>query len=415
MHLIEIQTKMAFLLQAAQQECRARGAAEGGSAVVQLADVLLREALTRGASDLHCEPAPEGLHLRCRVDGLLCEPLPVLPAALQGALTARWKIMAGMDVTGHQLPQDGHIARLGDGTAVDIRVSSLPASHGEVLVMRFQQYDDTLLELEALGFTADNLARFRQFIRQSAGLLIITGPMNSGKSTTLYAAIHALTEPETSIVTLEDPIERQLPGVCQVQISERTGLTYPVALRALLRQDAEKILLGEIRDEDTAAMAVRIALTGHLVLTTLHTDTCVDAIFRLREMGVPAYLLAAVLTGIVSQRLVRRLCPACRESYTVAAGSAAAQALGTAYHEGLTLYRAHGCPACGGTGYHGRLAVHELLPVTPQLRELILQDAPPDALRAAMTAASLPTLWQDGLTKCQQGLTSLEELTRVLS
>lgn len=403
-----------FLIQLAQQECRSAGTREGGNAMIRLVDALLRAAAARQASDLHIEPQMDGIHLRCRIDGLLAEPLPLLPLTLQAALLARVKLMAGMDVTGHQLPQDGHIACLGDGTATDIRVSSLPASHGEVLVLRFQRRDEKLLELDSLGFTAENLTRFRGFIRRQAGLVIITGPMNSGKSTTLYAAIHALTAPETSIVTLEDPIERQLPGICQVQMRERTGLTYPVALRALLRQDAEKILLGEIRDEETAALAVRIALTGHLLLTTLHTDDCVDAIFRLREMGVPAYLLAAVLTGIVSQRLVRRLCPACREAYTIPADSAEAQALGKDYQAGMKLWRARGCDACQGTGSRGRLALHELLPLTPALRQLILQGAPADALRTAMQKAALPTLWQDGLSKCQQGLTSLAELQRVL-
>jgi len=407
--------KLPFLIQAAQQESRTSDQHEGGQAIIHLADYLLDTAATLHASDLHLEPRTDGLHLRYRIDGLLHEPLPVLPQELHGALMARLKVMAGMDITGHQLPQDGHIAHLGDGTATDIRVASLPALHGEVLVLRFQQTEAQLLDLNALGFTAANLAKFRQIIQQSAGLIIITGPMNSGKSTTLYAAVQALASPATSIVTLEDPIERQLTGICQVQINERTGFTYPVALRALLRQDAEKILLGEIRDEDTAALAVRIALTGHLVLTTLHTDDSVSAIYRLREMGIPPYLLAAVLKGVVSQRLVRRLCPSCRTAYTISQQSIEAQALGAAYQPGLQLWRADGCEACQGTGYAGRLALHELLPITPQLRELILATAPPDELRAAMQKAALPTLWQDGLTKCQQGLTSLTEIQRVLS
>lgn len=395
-----------FLVDEALREA---GRTQAGTALVRLVDQLFGTAATLGASDLHIEPRAEAVHLRYRVDGVLREPLPPLPIALHASLTARLKVMAGMDITGHQLPQDGHITHLGSGEPVDVRVSSLPGTHGEILVLRFLARDDRLLSLDELGFTPENLALFRTLIHGSAGLVIITGPMNSGKSTTLYAAIAELADPGTSIVTLEDPVERQLPGICQVQMNERVGLTYPVALRALLRQDAEKILLGEIRDEKTAEMAVRIALTGHLVLTTLHTEDTATAIARLREMGIPPYLLAATLRGIVSQRLVRRLCPQCRE-----------KAAGT--RPSPPRYRSAppptgggiGCETCHGTGYAGRIALHEILPVTPAIRQSILDGAPTSAIRDIQCAAGLPTLETDARAKIAANLTTATELHRVL-
>lgn len=378
--------------------------------IVRLADFLLDEAIACGASDLHLEPQAEDLRLRIRRDGLL-EEAGRLPLVLMPPLISRFKVMAGMDIAQQQRPQDGHIHYKDD---IDLRVSSLPAAHGEVLVLRLLRGRQQGLALGALGFSEAHLSGIRRLIHRPSGLVVLCGPVNSGKTSTLYAALGELNDIEHNLVTLEDPVERLLPGINQVEIHEKAGLTFLAGLKAILRQDVTGILLGEIRDEETAAMAVRIALTGHLLMTTLHTEDTVSAIYRFLEMGVPAYLLAATLSGVVAQRLVRRICPACRHWQEVPAGSAEAALLQEAWQPGVKLAYGTGCEACGGTGYCGRTVLSEVLLIDEELRTAILEQWPRGKFRRLAVSKGLTSLWHDGRQKALQGITSLSEVRRVL-
>ena len=393
------------------------GKAEGTgkeTPLIRLVDMMIQKAIDLNASDLHIEPGEKGVRLRFRCDGLLREDSQILPKELVPLIVSRLKVMAGMDIAKHQVPQDGHISYQKDDVKMDIRVSSLPVKEGEVMVLRLMNLEEKMLSLDELGFTGENLAAFRSLIRCPSGMNIVVGPVNSGKSTTLYAALAELRSVEANIVSLEDPVERHMEGVNQVQVNEKTGLDYLQGLKALLRQDVDKILLGEIRDAETAEMAVRIALTGHLLMTTMHTENATAAVFRMLEMGVPAYLLAAVLTGVVAQRLVRRICPHCKETYEVDAGSPEASLLGENWQSGLELWHGNGCEHCGGSGYLGRIALHEVLLVTPAMREAILAHTDRAALQKQAEKDGLRTLWQDGLVKVMAGKTDLREIKRVI-
>lgn len=384
------------------------------SAVVRLADTLLERAVEFRASDLHLEPQEDSFKIRYRVDGLLQQETEKIPLPLAEVLISRLKVMAGMDIAQHQRPQDGHMDFERPGKHIDIRVSALPTIYGELLVLRFMNVEEGLLDIAELGFSESNEHKFRELIHKPSGLIIVSAPVNNGKTTSLYAAVQELNRPERNIITLEDPVERRLPGINQVQINIKAGMTYVAGLKAALRQDVQTVLLGEIRDGDTAEMAVRIALTGHLLLTTLHTENAVAVIFRLREMGIPPYLIAATLSGVVSQRLVRRSCPLCRQEYEVEEPSAAALMLGENWHPGLKLKKSPGCEACRGTGYLGRVALQEVMPVTPALREAILQEADRQSVQRLAEQEGMQTLWQDGIAKVLAGVTTLSELKRVL-
>lgn len=361
-------------------QCRqeVHGSGEGSAAMVRLVDFLLLQAVEQGASDLHVEPWGREMRFRLRVDGLLLVMPWLLPGELAPRLVSRLKVLAGMDIAKHQQPQDGAFVFREQGYNVDIRVAAMPVAGGEMLVLRLMNLQDSPLTLDELGFTAENEKKFRQLINRPSGLLIVCGPMNSGKSTTLYAALQELNTPEKNWLTLEDPIERHIQGVNQVQLNPQAGLDYASGLKAILRQDAQGILLGEIRDEATAMMAVRMALTGHLLLTTLHTEDAVAAIFRLLEMQIPPYLLAATLTGVLAQRLVRRC-------------------------------------VTGETGhYRGRLALHELLIVSQPLREAILTGQSRQELADIASQQGMKTLLADGEAKAAAGLTTMTEVGRVL-
>lgn len=379
--------------------------------IVQLVDYVLERAVALHASDIHLEPQEMRVRLRFRIDGILREIL-TMPANLGPAVTSRIKVMAGMDIAVHQQPQDGHILFQPKDRRIDIRVSSLPASAGEVIVMRLMDVSARLFSLDELGFSAEDTATLRELIHRPAGMIVLCGPMNSGKTSSLYAALTELNTESRNLVTLEDPIERLLPGVNQVQIHPKAGMTFVAGLRAVLRQDVTGILLGEIRDEETAAMAVRIALTGHLLMTTIHTEDAVSALYRMLEMGIAPYLLAATLSGIVSQRLVRRLCPDCREAYRVAEGSD--EAAFFACVEGTQLYRSRGCAACHGTGYRGRTVLAELLVPHEAVREGILQKIPRREMVERAKACGLRSLLEDGRAKAEAGITSWQEVRRVL-
>lgn len=410
------ETAFKILISRAAGEARQGLEHQGGanSPVVKLADVLLERAIERRASDLHLEPQTDFLRVRYRIDGLLQIEDNVLPKEVESVLIARLKVMAGMDTAKHQCPQDGHIEFASEGRQIDIRVSVLPAIHGELMVLRFMNVEEKILNLGELGFSDKNMELFRGIIEKPSGLVILSGPVNSGKTTSLYAALQALNKPESNLVTLENPVERVVPGINQVEINPKSGLNYMAGLKALLRQDITAVMVGEIRDGEVASYIVRIALTGHLIMTTLHTENAVGVIFRLREMDIPPYMIAATLTGAVAQRLVRKSCPHCQEEYEPAANSAEAQMLGERWHRGLHLKRNTGCPHCRGTGYSGRLALQEVLVISPAVREAILMSADRDRLQALAEREGLRTLWQDGVDKVLEGKTTLSELKRVI-
>ena len=404
------------LVTEAAREVR-RGISEDGvrgSHVLTLVNVILDTALEEEATDIHLEPMGGRLRIRMRVDGLLQEHPVQFPAELAPVIIARLKVMAGIDTAKRNRPQDGQIRYVHGGRTIDMRAAVLPVVDGERMVVRIMDAAERFLGCAELGFTPRNQEIFEQLIHRPTGLLLLCGPMNSGKTTTLYAALSALNDPSCHIMTLEDPVERRIEGISQFQVHPEAGLTFVAGLRAALRQDAQKSLLGEIRDRETAEMAVRIALTGHALFSTLHTEDTVSAVFRMIEMGVPPYLLAATLSGVIAQRLVRRVCTHCREDYIVLPGSREAIRLGADYHEGMTLVRGHGCALCHGSGYHGRMAIHEVLLVSERIREAILCGNNRDALRRAAEADSVETLWQDGMAKACAGETTLEEVERAL-
>lgn len=368
-------------------------AGSSSRAIVELVNLLFNFAIKMRASDLHLEPFEKSLRVRYRIDGQLQELHQPLPLSLSEPLTARIKILARMDTTAAFLPLDGAI-QFGN---VEMRVASMPSFGAESLTIRLLDASPELHNLNELGFTAANEKIFRQMIDSASGMIILTGPMNSGKSTTLYAALRELNQPTRSIMTLEDPIEQHVAGITQVQVNEKTGLTFAAGLRAMLRMDCNCLMVGEARDSETAQIAIRAALTGHLIFTTLHAGDSCSALFRMLEMGVKPYLLAATLNGVIAQRLVRRLCPKCKKIC----------ADGT--------FEAVGCSDCRRTGYSGRIALHEILRVDKNLRSLILNSRNLDEIKTAALDAGLRTLTDDALEKVRAGLTSLAEVRRVLN
>ena len=367
-------------------------AGSSSRAIVELVDLLFEFAIKMRASDLHIEPFEKSLRVRYRIDGQLQKLHEPLPLSLAEPLTSRIKILAHMDTTAAFLPLDGAI-RLDN---VEMRVASMPSDGAESLTIRLLDSSPELHSLKELGFSATNEKFFRQMIDSAAGMIILTGPMNSGKSTTLYAALRELNQPTRSIMTLEDPIEQRVEGISQVQVNEKTGLTFAAGLRAMLRMDCNVLMVGEARDAETSKIAVRAALTGHLIFTTLHANDSCGAVFRLLEMGVEPYLLAATLNGVVAQRLVRKLCPHCKK--ILADGT----------------FEAVGCAHCRGTGYSGRIALHEILRVEKNLRSLIRTSRDLDELKTFALESGLKTLFDDATEKIRAGLTTPAEVRRVL-
>ena len=404
------------LIAEAAHELR-RNASEDGShrsSVLTLVNAILDTALAEDATDVHLEPMGGFMRIRMRVDGLLRERPVQFPRELAPVIIARLKVMAGIDTAKRNRPQDGQIRYVSGGRTIHMRVAVVPVVDGERMVVRIMDASERFLGCAELGFTPRNQELFEQLIHRPTGLLLLCGPMNSGKTTTLYAALAELNDPSCHIMTLEDPVERRIAGISQFQVNPEAGLTFVAGLRAVLRQDAQKILLGEIRDLETAEMAVRIALTGHALFSTLHTEDTVSAVFRMLEMGTPPYLLAATLSGVIAQRLVRRVCPYCREEYRVAADSRERAQLGDLYHDGLTLVRGRGCEHCHGSGYRGRMAIHEVLPVTERIRTAILAAQDRAALCRAAEEDGMESLWQDGVAKALAGETTLMEVGRAL-
>jgi general secretion pathway protein E len=387
---------------------------DGGDAqapVIRVVNALLLQALRERASDLHFEPYEARAVVRFRIDGVLRDVFEP-PRALHAALVSRLKIMASLDIAEKRLPQDGRISlKLGD-KSVDVRVSTLPTGSGERVVLRLLDKESAQLDLATLGMADDTRAAIDALIREPHGILLVTGPTGSGKTTTLYAALSRLPRGAVNMMTVEDPIEYALDGVAQTQVNPRVELSFARALRAILRQDPDVVMIGEIRDLETAQIAVQASLTGHLVLATLHTNDAASAVTRVADMGVEPYLLSSSLLGVLAQRLVRTLCPACR---VAAAPSAGEQRL--LAQSGLpalaTLHHPRGCAECSDTGYRGRTGVYELLIIDDGIRHLIHDGAGELALRDAARAAGMRTLRRDGTRWLADGATSLEELTRV--
>jgi type IV pilus assembly protein PilB len=382
----------------------------GQSPVIRLVNFIVYNAVKEGASDIHIEPAEKCVRVRYRIDGSLYKSLEV-PLHLLAAVTSRIKIMGSMDISERRLPQDGRIHVLLDGRKIDLRVSTFPTHRGEKTVIRVLDTRSVSLNLEDLGFAEDILSRFREGIQAPNGIVLVTGPTGSGKSTTLYAALNAISSMENNVCTVEDPIEYHLPLINQFQVQERVGMTFSKALRTLLRQDPDVIMVGEVRDEETARTAIQAALTGHLVFSTLHTNDACSSITRLVNMGVETYLIAAALNCVLAQRLVRRICPKCRQEYEPPRNIR--KAMERMGWERGSFFKGVGCRHCRNTGFSGRMGIHELLILDDELRDLIVSDAPLAAIRELAVRKGMITLGFDGFRKMREGITTIEEVLQV--
>ncbi len=378
--------------------------------VVRLVNLLIEEAITAEASDIHIEPFEDTLRVRYRVDGLLYDQESP-PRRLQPALTSRVKLMAEMNIAERRLPQDGRIRVMAGERRVDIRVSTIPTIHGESIVMRLLDRSSAFVPFDRLGFAPATAQVFSRLILRPHGILLVTGPTGSGKTTTLYAGLDKINAPEKKIITVEDPVEYQLEGVNQIPVRPKIGLSFATGLRHIVRQDPDVIMVGEIRDLETAEIAIQAALTGHLVLSTLHTNDAPSAVTRLQDMGAESYLLASVLDGVLAQRLVRQICPHCVAPHDP--GPADLLGIGIAEPPSVQLYHGKGCTACRGTGYRGRTGIYELFTVDEGLRRLIMTKAPAGELRRYAVARGMVTLREDGWAKVCAGITTVDEILRV--
>jgi type IV pilus assembly protein PilB len=384
--------------------------ADEESPVVKMVNQIILQAVQIGASDIHIDPMEDGSRIRYRVDGVM-RTERTLARGMHDMLVARIKVMANLDVAERRVPQDGRVELGIEFRRIDIRISTLPTIHGEKVVMRVLDLSSALIEVDKLGFSGHNRRLFVRSLENAHGIILITGPTGSGKTTTLYAALSRLNRDDVNIVTVEDPVEYQLPGINQVQVNPVTGLTFARGLRAILRQDPNIVMVGEIRDTETAEIAIRAAMTGHLVLSTLHTNSAVNAISRLIDMGVEPFLVSSSITCIVAQRLVRKVCPDCSVAYEP--GTEERELL---ERHGITEYalrRGAGCAECARTGYKGRLAIHEVLVADDGLREMILRKQPDHAYRDHAVRHGLIPMFEDGLRKASEGLTTLSEVFRV--
>lgn len=380
--------------------------------VIRKVNQILTSAVEQKVSDIHFEPFEDRVRVRFRVDGILREFIE-LPIQLHQAVTTRMKIMAKLDIAERRLPQDGRMRIKLAGKNIDLRVSSLPTMFGEGIVMRILERDSISFSLQRLGFPEHELALFESLIRYPHGIILVTGPTGSGKTTTLYAALSSINSLEKKIITVEDPVEYELDGINQIQVNPKAGLTFASGLRSIVRQDPDVILVGEIRDEETADIAIQSALTGHLVFSTLHTNDAVGALTRLMEIGVEDYLLSSSVLGVMAQRLVRVLCPHCKRPQVLDADLMQKFKLSGDGFDGRVVYQSAGCDQCAMTGYRGRIAIFELLMISDQIREMILQNKSSAAIREMGCRNGMKLLREDGLEKVVTGLTSLEEVLRV--
>jgi len=381
--------------------------------VAKLMNLIVTEGIRQGAGDIYIEPHEHELRVRFRVDGV-CQEVFRSPKKMQRQLISRLKISSGMDIAEKRVPQDGRFGVVLDGKAVDFRVAVLPIVHGELAVMRLLRKDSIMMSLEDLGFLEQPLQRLLHALSLPYGAILVTGPTGSGKSTTLYAAINRTNDVRTNLITVEDPVEYRLNGLSQVQVHEKAGLTFAAALRSILRQDPDTVMIGEIRDAETGTIAIEAALTGHLVLSTLHTNDAPSAVTRLTEMGIEPFLTASAITCVLAQRLARRLCPDCKEPYVP--DEEALERVGFPFEKGKPpmLYRAKGCRKCNDIGYRGRMGVHEVLTMSETLERMTVENASTDELKAQAVAEGMKTLRDDGFEKVRMGLTSIEEIMRVV-
>ncbi|RKY40717.1 MAG: type II secretion system protein GspE [Candidatus Omnitrophota bacterium] len=381
------------------------------TSIVKIVDLIIAQAARDRASDIHIEPEENVTRLRFSIDGVLHE-LPPPPKEWEAAMISRIKVLAGMDIAESRIPQDGHFQMKVDDKVIDFRVSTLPTIHGENVVLRLLDTASITIGLERLGFTTyEDLKRYEDLIKKPYGIILSTGPTGCGKTTTLYSALMRINTPDRNIITLEDPVEYRLGLIRQVQVNPKAGITFANGLRAILRQDPDVIMVGEIRDLETARMAVQAALTGHLVFSTLHTNDAPSAVARLVDMGVENFLVAASLIGIMAQRLVRVICPNCKEAYQPS--KAVLKRWGLEGKENVVVYRGRGCPECKGTGFRGRTGMFELMVVDDELREMINQAASTVALRKKAQEKGMQLLWEDGREKVLRGITTFEEVARV--
>jgi type II secretion system protein E len=386
----------------------------GDAPVIRIVNSIMIEAIRKKASDIHIEPMEKMIRLRYRIDGLLYES-PSPPKSRQSAIISRIKIMSNLNIAERRVPQDGRFKIRAVGKEADVRVSILPTVHGEKIVMRILDKSSLAPSLGALGLDQKSYENLKYAIDQPHGMLLVTGPTGSGKTTTLYSALQELNKADVNIITVEDPVEYQLQGINQVQTQAEVGLTFAAGLRSILRQDPDVVMVGEIRDGETAAIAVQAALTGHLVLSTLHTNDAAGAVARLLYMGIEAFLLASSLIMTQAQRLFRKVCPACRREREAPMEILRLNRIDPKFFEGQPLYEAHGCPKCFNTGYKGRGALMEILLVEEHIRALMLKDCSASAIRDQAVKNGMMTLRDAGLQKAKDGLTSIEEILMVTS
>ena len=382
---------------------------------IRIVNSIIERGVTEGASDIHIEPRDGGLTIRMRIDGVLHQILEI-PQSLQNAVISRVKIMANMDIAEKRIPQDGRSNVLIKGRDVDMRISALPTKYGEKIVIRFLEKSEALLSTDGIGLKGKHLEDFNNLLGNSNGVILITGPTGSGKSTTMYTMISKLNKEDVNIITLEDPIEYDVDGVNQVQVNEKVGLTFAEGLRSILRQDPDIVSVGEIRDGETAEIAMRAAITGHLVLSTIHTNSAVATLDRLVDIGVEPYLIASALRGVIAQRLVRKVCPNCKKAYTATDEELSALGLkNTKGHKKITFYKGKGCPECMNTGYKGRAAVYEILTLTPEIKQAFREGVVGTKLQAIIDKTGFTTMKEHGISLIKDGTTSASEVIRVLN
>jgi len=380
------------------------------SPIVRLVNQIIANGVAQNASDIHFDPQENELRIRYRVDGVL-RTERAIPKHMQNVIIARVKILGNLNITENRIPQDGRIKTIINFRAIDIRLSSLPTVYGEKLVMRILDMGNALNSIDKLNFSESNLALFQKMITTPNGIVLVTGPTGSGKSSTLYAALSTLNTEGVNIITVEDPVEYQMEGVNQIQVRDEVGLTFASGLRSILRQDPDIVMIGEIRDLETAQIAVRASLTGHLVLSTLHTNSAVESIARLNDMGVEPFLLSSSLVGIVAQRLVRKICRDCGHAYTP---DDATLTIFRQYGIEITeLRKGAGCPSCNGTGFKGRIAIHEVLPINREIKNIMMTSMNSNDIKQQMKTDGIKTMMEDGLLKVEKGITTLEEILRV--
>lgn len=389
------------------------GGADEEAPVAKILNHVVTEAIRQGAGDIYIEPGEHDIRVRYRIDGV-CQEVMRSPKKIHRQLISRLKIQCAMDISERRIPQDGRFGVVLDGKSVDFRVAVLPTVQGEMSVMRLLRKDAIMMSLEDLGFLEQPMLRIQEALDRPYGALLVTGPTGSGKSTTLYAAINKTTKPTVNLITVEDPVEYRLEGLSQVQVHEKAGLTFPAALRSILRQDPDVVMIGEIRDKETATIAIEAALTGHLVLSTLHTNDAPSALTRLTEMGVEPFLSASAINCVLAQRLARRLCKECKEKYTPE--EEALQRIGFPYEPGHPpqLYRAVGCNKCNNIGYKGRMGIHEVMSMTEEIERACVEHASGDEIGRIAVQQGMLTLRDDGFAKVLAGTTSIEEVMRVV-